>query len=137
MISNHGFPTTPQPHRRIYGSGTGSTRHRYGMSRCGYGAGKPDLRVTRSKPYLCRLYISLCEDQFRDEQMQIHWALSFMKSGRAALYANRILRKEASEDLPVFLSWQGFERDFSSKFCPKNEATVALTKLESSRYYQG
>jgi len=85
----------------------------------------------------CRLYISLCEDQFRDEQMQIHWALSFMKSGRAALYANRILRKEASEDLPVFLSWQGFERDFSSKFCPKNEATVALTKLESSRYYQG
>ena len=85
----------------------------------------------------CRLYIALCEDQFQDEQMQIHWALSFMKSGCVALYANRILRKEASEDLPVFLSWQGFERDFSSKFCPKNEATVALTKLKPSRYYQG
>jgi hypothetical protein len=27
--------------------------------------------------------------------------------------------------------------DFVSKFCPKNEATVALTKLESTRYYQG
>ena len=57
----------------------------------------------------CRLYIALCKDQFQDEQMQIYWALSFMKSGLAALYANRILWKEASEDLPVFLSWQGFE----------------------------
>jgi hypothetical protein len=27
--------------------------------------------------------------------------------------------------------------DFISKFCPKNEATVALTKLESTPYYQG
>ena len=53
----------------------------------------------------CRLYIALCEHQFRDEQAQIHWALSFMKSGRAALHANRILRKEASEDLPAFFSW--------------------------------
>jgi hypothetical protein len=44
----------------------------------------------------CRLYISLCEDQFKDEQAKIHWALSFMKSGRAALYANSILRNEAS-----------------------------------------
>ena len=60
-----------------------------------------------------------------------------MKSRCAALYANQILWKEASEDLPVFLSWQGFEQDFSSKFCPKNEATTALTKLESSCYYQG
>ena len=69
--------------------------------------------------------------------MQIHRVLSFMKFGRAALYANRILRKEASGDFLVFLSWQGFERDFSSKSCPKNEATVAFTELESSRYYQG
>jgi hypothetical protein len=27
--------------------------------------------------------------------------------------------------------------DFISKFFPKNEVTVALTKLESTRYYQG
>jgi hypothetical protein len=85
----------------------------------------------------CRLYISLCESQFRDDQAMIHWALSFMKSGRAALYSNRILRREASEVLPAFVSWKGFELDFISKFCPKNEATVALTKLESTRYYQG
>ena len=39
--------------------------------------------------------------------------------------------------MSVFVSWKGFELDFVSKFCPKNEATVALTKLESTRYYQG
>jgi hypothetical protein len=60
-----------------------------------------------------------------------------MKSGRAALHANRVLRKETSEALPAFVSWRGFELDFIAKFCPKNEATVALTKLESTRYYQG
>src|SRR6266481_264750 len=60
-----------------------------------------------------------------------------MKSGRAALYANRILQGEASEILPAFISWKGFELDFTSKFCPKNEVMVALTKLESTRYYQG
>jgi hypothetical protein len=60
-----------------------------------------------------------------------------MKSGCAALYANHILQKEASEDLPTFFSWREFERDFSSKFCPRNEATAALTKIESTCYYQG
>ena len=60
-----------------------------------------------------------------------------MKSGCAALHANCILRKEASDDLPAFFSWREFEQDFSTKFCPKNEATAALTKLESARYYQG
>jgi Retrotransposon gag protein/Zinc knuckle len=85
----------------------------------------------------CRLYISLCADQFRDEQAQVHWALSFMKSGRAALYANQILRKETSDGHPAFFYWRDFEQDFTAKFCPKNEATSALTKLESTRYYQG
>jgi hypothetical protein len=44
----------------------------------------------------CWLYISLCEDQFKDEQAKIHWALSFMKFRHAALYANSILQNEAS-----------------------------------------
>ena len=83
------------------------------------------------------MYISLCDEQFRDEQAQIHCALSFMKSGRAALYANHILWKEASDDLPAFFQWRDFEQDFVSKFCQKDEAMAALTKLESTRYYQG
>jgi hypothetical protein len=48
-----------------------------------------------------------------------------MKSRRTALHANRILRKEASNNLLAFFSWQDFEKDFSAKFCPKNEATAA------------
>jgi len=48
----------------------------------------------------CRLYISLCEDQFKDKQAKIHWALSFMKSRCAALYANSILQNEASRHVP-------------------------------------
>jgi hypothetical protein len=86
---------------------------------------------------LCRLYISLCKDQFKDEQAKIHWALSFMKSRRAALYVNSILQNEASRHVPSFLSWRDFEEGFTSKFCPKNEVTAALTKLESTCYYQG
>jgi hypothetical protein len=43
-----------------------------------------------------QLYISLCKDQFKDEQAKIHWALSFMKSRRVALYANSILWNEAT-----------------------------------------
>jgi hypothetical protein len=60
-----------------------------------------------------------------------------MKSRRAALYANSILRNEASRRIPSFLSWRDFEGGFTSKFCPKNEATAALTKLKSTHYYQG
>jgi hypothetical protein len=85
----------------------------------------------------CRLYISLYKDQFKDEQAMIHWALSFMKSRRAALYANSILQNEASRHVPSFLSWRDFEGGFTSKFCPKNKVTAALTKLEFARYYQG
>jgi hypothetical protein len=60
-----------------------------------------------------------------------------MKSRCAALYANSILWNEASRHVPFFLSWRDFEGGFTSKFCPKNEATAALTKLKSTRYYQG
>ena len=41
------------------------------------------------------------------------------------------------EACPAFLSWRGFELEFISKFCLKNGATVAITKLELTRYYQG
>jgi hypothetical protein len=60
----------------------------------------------RARPSLTRAgYISLCEDQFKNEQAKIHWALSFMKSRCAALYVNSILRNEASQYVPSFLSW--------------------------------
>jgi hypothetical protein len=39
-------------HREIYGSVCTRTRHGYGVRRYGCGVGKPDLRVTRIKPYV-------------------------------------------------------------------------------------
>jgi hypothetical protein len=38
---------------------------------------------------------------------------------------------------PYFATWPDFEKDFTSSFCPHAEATAALNKLESTRYYQG
>jgi len=84
----------------------------------------------------CRLYISLCEDQFKDKQAKIHWPCPSWSPDVQPLYANSILQNEASRHVPSFLSWWDFEGGFTSKFCPKNEVTAALTKLESTRYYQ-
>jgi hypothetical protein len=39
----------------------------------------------------CELYISLTASDFTDEQVCIHWALSYFKGGRAASFAKRIL----------------------------------------------
>jgi hypothetical protein len=36
-----------------------------------------------------------------------------------------------------FASWHDFTEEFASTFCPENEATMALMRLESDRYYQG
>jgi hypothetical protein len=39
----------------------------------------------------CELYISLTAPDFVDEQVHIHWALSYFKGGRAVSFAKRIL----------------------------------------------
>ena len=39
----------------------------------------------------CKLYMSLAPQQFADDQACIGWTLSYMKSGRASLFANRVL----------------------------------------------
>jgi hypothetical protein len=36
-----------------------------------------------------------------------------------------------------FASWHDFTEEFAVTFCPENEATTALMRLESDRYYQG
>jgi hypothetical protein len=35
-----------------------------------------------------------------------------------------------------FASWREFTEEFMSMFCPENEATMALMRLESDRYFQ-
>jgi len=36
----------------------------------------------------------------------------------------------------MFATWTDFRRKFTEEFCPKNEAQMALAKLETSAYYQ-
>jgi hypothetical protein len=35
-----------------------------------------------------------------------------------------------------FASWDEFREEFMAAFCPENEATTALMRLESDRYFQ-
>jgi hypothetical protein len=85
----------------------------------------------------CDLYIRLCPQEFIDDQAKVHWVLSYMKSDRAATFADRVLRQEAKTNLPRFGTWRGFRAVFIDSFCPENEATYSLLRLESERYFQG
>jgi Retrotransposon gag protein/Zinc knuckle len=85
----------------------------------------------------CELYIRLARSKFVDEATMVHWALSFMKSGRASLFAHRVLRSEARTGTPRFTTWAEFRTSFTTEFCPKNETQLALAKLETPGYYQG
>jgi hypothetical protein len=85
----------------------------------------------------CKIYILLTASDFPDDQTQIHWALSYCKSGRAANFAERIIWQEMKTGKMVFSSWTDFTDEFESIFCPENEATTALMTLESDRYFQG
>jgi hypothetical protein len=85
----------------------------------------------------CKLYISPTQSDFVDEQVRIHWALSYFKGGHAASFAERILRQELWSGKMYFASWRNFTEEFVAMFCPENEATTALMQLESNWYYQG
>jgi hypothetical protein len=37
----------------------------------------------------------------------------------------------------AFADWADFTLEFMSTFCPENEATSALMRLESDHYFQG
>src|SRR3981189_843392 len=72
----------------------------------------------------CQLYISLSIDDFTDEQAQIHWALSYFKSSRAATFADRTLRAEAKAGGPSYATWADFEAEVRATFCLENAATT-------------
>lgn len=82
------------------------------------------------------LYVSLCPHEFTGDQQRIHWVLTFMKKDRAALFAERTMRMEARNKCPRFADWQEFIDTFISLFCPANEATDALVRLETMEYHQ-
>ena len=85
----------------------------------------------------CELYYRLVPHQFSDEHVFIHWVISFMKSGRASLFADRVLRFESKNDTTKYSTWSEFRQAFVNEFCPKNETQMALAKLETASYHQG
>jgi hypothetical protein len=85
----------------------------------------------------CELYISLTALDFVDEQVCIHWALSYFKGRHAASFAKHILWQEMWSGKMCFTSRSEFKEEFTSVFCPENEATTVLMWLESNCYFQG
>jgi hypothetical protein len=84
----------------------------------------------------CELYISLTQSDFVDDQVRIHWAMSYFKGGCAASFAERIFWQELWSGKMCFTSWHNFTEEFTVTFCPENEATTALMRLKSDRYFQ-
>jgi hypothetical protein len=85
----------------------------------------------------CELYISLSQADFVEDQVCIHWALSYFKGGRAATFAERVIRQEMRSGKMCFASWDEFRDEFTAAFCPENEVMTALMRLESDQYFQG
>ena len=85
----------------------------------------------------CELYITLVPHHFPDETLAVRWVISFMKTGRAALFAQRAVRYQAKHSAPKYKTWDEFRDAFVSEFCPKNETQLALAKLETTTYHQG
>src|SRR5271154_2458386 len=87
--------------------------------------------------YSCQTYICLCSASLPDDQTKITWALSYMKNGRAALWAAQIFHWE--EDNPgsiKFANWDKFREEFRTEFCPVHVDQAAINRLESVAYFQ-
>jgi hypothetical protein len=74
----------------------------------------------------CELYISLSQSDFVEDQVRIHWALSYFKGRCAVTFAERVIRQEMRSGKMCFTSWDEFRDEFTAVFCPENEATTAL-----------
>jgi hypothetical protein len=85
----------------------------------------------------CELYILLTQSDFVEDQVRIHWALSYFKGGRAVNFAERIIQQEMRTGKMCFASWDEFREEFTAVFCPENKATTALMRLESDQYFEG
>ena len=85
----------------------------------------------------CQTYMCLCPDSFPEEQTKITWTLSYMKSGWAAKWAERIFYwEEKNPGYSKFLDWDEFQNGFRKDFCPAHSNVAAINKLESTTYYQ-
>ena len=98
-----------------------------------------DRNHSRGQSFLtsCQMYIHLCPDLFPSEHIKITWAMSYMKSGQAAKWAERVFEwEERHEGYSKFLDWEEFRKEFQKDFCPAHSDVAAINKLESTGYYQ-
>lgn len=85
----------------------------------------------------CNIYFRLCGSQFENEQARILWALSYMKHGRAAKWADAIFRwEERNPGADRFMDWEDFAEEFRAHFFPVDSEASAVNTLESAGYYQ-
>jgi hypothetical protein len=85
----------------------------------------------------CELHISLTQLDFVEDQVHIHWALSYFKGRCAVNFAECIIQQEMRTGKMCFASWDEFREEFMVAFCPENEATTVLMRLKSDHYFQG
>jgi Retrotransposon gag protein len=84
----------------------------------------------------CTLYLGLCVSDFPDEKSQILWALSFMMSGRVAIFATHVFTHEVKNGVSLYPSWKDFTEAFRHQFFPLHKATDAMNQLELRQYHQ-
>jgi hypothetical protein len=63
--------------------------------------------------------------------------MSYFKGGHVVTFAEHIIWQEMRTGKMCFVSWDEFREEFMTAFCPENEATTVLMRLESDRYFQG
>jgi hypothetical protein len=85
----------------------------------------------------CTLYIRLCHADFVDDQAKILWVLSYMKTDRASDFANEALEYSDTTGRDLYKDWAAFYVALVENFLPPCEASIAVLRLESDRYYQG
>jgi Retrotransposon gag protein len=86
---------------------------------------------------LCTLYLGLCASNFPDEMSQILWVLSFMKTGRAAIFATHAFTHKAKNGVSLYPISKDFAEAFREQFFPLHEVTAVMNQLESCQYHQG
>ena len=96
-----------------------------------------DRKKGRAFLFSCRAYFRLCPDSFADEQQMITWAMTYMKAGRAARWAQSVMRREEESGNEEFEDWEAFETEFRKQFTPANAEATAINILEGTSYYQG
>jgi hypothetical protein len=82
----------------------------------------------------CTLYVNLVPHQFTNDEKAVLCAISYMKTGRAVLFAQHIICHQTKYGFPKFTTWDEFRDAFITKFCLKNETGLAIAKLEMEKY---